>query len=167
MTTTHDNTTVEAIREIAPENTDASVTLDLTDFGEPDRFSDVLAEHGLEWTATTTDGELWCGDDGLHMWPKADPITGEHISDLVSEHDSGYASEIRITGPARDVLAVYLSVVCRATYLKGELKPVTTGDGDVLASLSTDIGGVHWDINNSDGTIRHPRRFVWQQLTAP
>ena len=134
---------IEAINET--DDVQAQAVLDYTRLSGRDAFERILDAHGLERTATMGQWILWCNGDGLHLECRADPLTGEVRDDHAEDDDPGYMSTTKITGPASDAAELLLDVVMNATYLKGEECPLTTRDGDVVASLSTSIGGVHWD----------------------
>ena len=153
---------IEAINET--DDVQAQAVLDYTRLSGAGVFQGILDAHGLERTATMGQWILWCNGDGLHLECKADPLTGEVRDDRVKDDDPGYMSTTKITGPASDAAELLLDIVCNATYLKGEERPLTTRNGDVVASLSTPIGGVHWNINGDAGRIKFDRELVAEML---
>jgi len=121
----------------------AKAELHYTAFEDGAAFRELLDRHDMHYagerqSAVEFNGEtvsgvhVWCGED-VHMTTKCDPIDGEHLNDL-ADGAPGYASYVTVVGEVTAAEALFRDIVETAEWIKGEFDPLTTEDGETIAS---------------------------------
>jgi hypothetical protein len=137
----------------------ASADLHYTDFGDAETFRALLDRHALEYAdaqqydlktgeadVTTVGRHIWCGENGLHLFTTANPLTGEHLDENASDKRLGYASYTAIVGPKEAAEALYRDVMNSVYGIKGEFQPLTADDGEVLAEMEEILGTTRYKL---------------------
>ncbi|MFC4437462.1 MULTISPECIES: hypothetical protein [Natrialbaceae] len=122
----------------------AKAELDLTDFGTKETFQKLLDKHGLEYSGVELPTELEGVElPGVHVWSgeevrihtTCNPLTGEHTT-IEATQDLGWASFVTIMGEEKAAADLYCDVLCTAKNVKGEIDPLMTDNGRVIASTT-------------------------------
>jgi hypothetical protein len=125
----------------------AFAELHYTSFEDAETFHELRRRHGLkraDWQAVETQATArsyaWEADDGLVLFTNADPVAGTHPNDDATGRE-GYCSYVSIDGPAAAAEALFRDIVETAERIKGEFQPLTTDDGDEIASYWSIVEG--------------------------
>lgn len=116
---------------------EAHAELHYIQFEDGGSFEELCRRHGLAYDDSLSDdyplfrpvyNHVWTrsGDLQLALATARDPRTGDG-------RDEGYASYVGVQGQLPEVEALYRDVIETAHGIKGEFKPLTAGDGEVIA----------------------------------
>lgn len=132
----------------------AKAELDLTDFGDAGTFLKLIDRHGLIYGGLQDSLDVedlppspshsWTSEN-LEMLTSCNPVDGVHVRPQMREIDEGYASYITINGDVDAAKELYLDILHNAEYLKGESRPLTTENGNVVMSLH-DVKSEKFDV---------------------
>lgn len=111
--------------------------LGYTRFGSPDTFAHLTERFGFEYHGRDrrypATPFTWVAAPAVIIRTGANPLTGETADG--GRTTPGYAATIRIQGYDPDATAdVYRAVLDAATHVTEQFTPLTTADGEVVAS---------------------------------